>query len=300
MLSRCPKRAAGAGVETMKKRILILAGVGAVSMVVTIALILAVEADHNDKINGFFDALWWWVVTSTTVGYGDIVPVTPVGRVVAMFAILTGFYLYTNFVALVAESVHEFTERHAKGRVPVTIKGHILICEYTAMADELIQGLPSIDELKDVPVVVATDLVGQNPYPQHLYVSGVPINPAVLKQANCAHASMVFIFANFRFADPDVKTLHIASRVREQNPGAAIFVEMVDDNSELLKFVPGGLIVIPSRRVMEYVLKHVPFNPLEWVDEEKRKELVEMARGFGRRKKAARNGESKTDAAKNS
>ncbi len=284
----------------MKKRIWILAGVGAVSMVVTIALILAVEADHNDKINDIFDALWWWVVTSTTVGYGDIVPITPTGRIVAIFAIITGFYLYTNLVAIVAESVHEFMERHAKGRVPVTIRNHILICEYTAMADELIQGLPAIDELKDVPVVVATDLVGQNPYPQHLYVSGVPINPAVLKQANCAHASMVFIFANFRFADPDVKTLHIASRVREQNPGAAIFVEMVDDNSELLKFVAGGLIVIPSRRVMEYVLKHVPFNPLEWVNDDKRVELIEMARGFRSRKKSPRGGKSKANATKDS
>ncbi|MDZ7836269.1 MAG: potassium channel family protein [Alkalibacterium sp.] len=38
----------------------------------------------------FIDSLWWAFVTSTTVGYGDISPTTAIGRLTAMFLMLTG------------------------------------------------------------------------------------------------------------------------------------------------------------------------------------------------------------------
>lgn len=267
----------------MKTRICILIGVGTASLIIGITLIMAVEADQNPGITTLFDAFWWWIVTSTTVGYGDVVPITKTGKVIAIFSIIIGFYLYTNVVAIIAESVHNFFERHNKGTAQINEKNHILICEYTAMADELIQNLPKIPELANFKVVVATDLVQQNPYPENLFVSGVPINPATLKRANCDSAKMVFIFANFRFADPDVKTLHIASRVKDQNPDVPVFVEMVEEDSSLLKHAPDDLIVIPSRQVMEHVLQHVPFNPLEWLDEEQRKEILSVK--FKKRKR---------------
>lgn len=42
------------------------------------------------SIETFSDALWWAVVTTTTVGYGDISPETPVGRILAVILMLTG------------------------------------------------------------------------------------------------------------------------------------------------------------------------------------------------------------------
>lgn len=40
--------------------------------------------------NSFFDALYWATVTLTTVGYGDLIPVTDVGRIVSMVSSLFG------------------------------------------------------------------------------------------------------------------------------------------------------------------------------------------------------------------
>lgn len=42
------------------------------------------------SINTFSDALWWAIVTTTTVGYGDISPTTPIGRVLAVTLMLVG------------------------------------------------------------------------------------------------------------------------------------------------------------------------------------------------------------------
>lgn len=60
------------------------------------ALIMFNAEPHVDPASGkvtfnsFFDALYWATVTLTTVGYGDICPVTDTGRVVAMLSSLFG------------------------------------------------------------------------------------------------------------------------------------------------------------------------------------------------------------------
>jgi voltage-gated potassium channel len=48
------------------------------------------EADKNPNVRGVWDCFWWAVVTITTVGYGDVYPVTDGGRVLAMFLMLGG------------------------------------------------------------------------------------------------------------------------------------------------------------------------------------------------------------------
>lgn len=258
----------------MKSRLQILIGVAVTSLVVSMVVMTIAEKGSNPQVETLFDVFWFWVVTSTTVGYGDIIPLTVAGRVVSIFAIVAGFYIFTSLIAIVAESTRALAERKVTGRAPVRFSGHILICEYTAMADELIHSLPRIPELAGYPVVVATDLVERDPYPQHTFVRGVPINPAVLRQANCAGAAMVFVFANFRFADPDVKTLHIASRVRDQNPDALVFAELVDTSGELTKYAPPDVVLVSSRQAMEHVLRKVPVNPLEWVELGRRAEVL--------------------------
>jgi voltage-gated potassium channel len=240
----------------MKKKMLLLLWVATVSLAVTTFLFWHFEHGQNPKVHYALDVIYWWVVTSATVGYGDIVPVTWQGQLVAMVAIITGFFVFANAVAMVAETVHGYLDRRAMGKAQVEARNHIVICEYTAVADELVQSLPLCPELKDKEVVIISDLVQQNPYPQYHYVSGVPINPATLKMGNTQYADYVFVFANLRFGDPDVKTLHIASRVRHLNPRATIFVEMVDPQHKLMEHAAvKGLIAMDSHEMMEYVLR---------------------------------------------
>jgi voltage-gated potassium channel len=66
-------------------------GLFAAAMVVTSSWI-AYTADKatNPEFGSYGDALWWGIVTLTTVGYGDIVPETTKGRFAGVFLMLTG------------------------------------------------------------------------------------------------------------------------------------------------------------------------------------------------------------------
>jgi voltage-gated potassium channel len=66
------------------------------------ALILAVEEGGGGSIDSFGDALWWAVTTVTTVGYGDMFPVTPAGRGIAAFLMVAGIALFGVLTANVA------------------------------------------------------------------------------------------------------------------------------------------------------------------------------------------------------
>ena len=65
--------------------------------------VLDVEQEAPDaQITTFGEALWWAFVTSTTVGYGDLYPVTAAGRVVAVGLMLLGIALLGAVTASMA------------------------------------------------------------------------------------------------------------------------------------------------------------------------------------------------------
>lgn len=78
----------------------------------------------NDK--SLFDAFWWSMVTLTTIGYGDIYPITPMGRVVAMFLMMVGIGLLSVSTAGVAAYLVRFDQ--IEQLRTFRLKDHVVIC----------------------------------------------------------------------------------------------------------------------------------------------------------------------------
>jgi voltage-gated potassium channel len=76
--------------------------------------IYLLETGVNKNITHFGDAVWWSIVTTTTVGYGDISPVTAGGRVIAAFLMITGIGLLGALTANFANHWAEFFEAGAQ------------------------------------------------------------------------------------------------------------------------------------------------------------------------------------------
>lgn len=63
------------------------------------------EQGQNDNISNLGDAVWWAIVTMTTVGYGDVYPVTGEGRIAAGILMILGIAFFSFLTATLTASI---------------------------------------------------------------------------------------------------------------------------------------------------------------------------------------------------
>ncbi len=93
------------GREVLKKRAASMAfGFAGFTLVTSaVAFTLAEDVGESGRVRSFFDALWWSAATITTVGYGDIYPVTAAGRIIAVFTMVVGVSTLAVVTARIAQ-----------------------------------------------------------------------------------------------------------------------------------------------------------------------------------------------------
>jgi voltage-gated potassium channel len=94
--------------RTLLGCVVILAGV----VLLFASLLYAIEHDvQPEKFGTIPHAMWWAVVTLGTVGYGDVVPITPLGKAVAAFAVIGSFVMIALPVAIIATAFADEVRR---------------------------------------------------------------------------------------------------------------------------------------------------------------------------------------------
>ena len=130
---------------TKKFEFLILLMFASIVIFVSSVLIYVMEANNPDSpINTLFEAVYWSIVTISTVGYGDITPVTSEGRIVAMLVITAGIavlaFTTSIVVSALTEKLDEIKEIKTIENIR-KIKKFYLICGYENVAQEVAQKL---------------------------------------------------------------------------------------------------------------------------------------------------------------
>jgi len=97
------------------------------------AVLLFEENAKNSNIHNYPDALWWAIVTVTTVGYGDRYPVTGGGRTVAVILMLVGIGLIGVLTATVASV---FIKEHTDANKEEIKKGHASLGQQLAVISD--------------------------------------------------------------------------------------------------------------------------------------------------------------------
>ena len=76
------------------------------------SLLYAIERDvQPEKFGTIPLAMWWAIVTLGTVGYGDVVPATPLGKLITVFAIIWGFAMIALPVAIISTAFADEVRR---------------------------------------------------------------------------------------------------------------------------------------------------------------------------------------------
>lgn len=102
---------------------------------IIIASCLVYFAEHleNPQFSSIPATLWWAVVTLTTVGYGDMIPITPLGKTFSTFILLAGVALFALPAGIITTG---FIEEMRHSRKHRTIKcPH---CQETVDVDEIL------------------------------------------------------------------------------------------------------------------------------------------------------------------
>ena len=77
-------------VNVFKKQKKILTAVATMAVAYVLVSALVIYNVEPESFETFFDAIYWATISLTTVGYGDIYPITPIGRIVTMISSVFG------------------------------------------------------------------------------------------------------------------------------------------------------------------------------------------------------------------
>ena len=193
------------------------------------------EYNHNPNMDSIDDALWWGFVTSTTVGYGDIYPVTTPGRIIAMIVMLIGIGIFGFITASVASIFVEKNLKKGMGLLDVNFKEHIIIIGWNSRSKSIIEEL--INEDEDINIVII-DRIDSNPYNSKniSYIKGDAWSDKVLERSNIKHAKIAIVLGDKKCDTNemiDAKSVLICLAIDRLNPDIHLVTEVTDHENVL-------------------------------------------------------------------
>ncbi len=191
-------------------------------------LVYVESASSASGIKTVFDALWYSIVTLTTVGYGDISPVTPWGKLVSIIFIISSLGVLGYLVSKTSEYFTYIREKKKMGLNGTDYEGHIVLIGWNGfsrlVAEELLHA-----EKKVAVVIDKMEILEriQEMYGKTFYLLFSDYrNFETLKKAGITRSAAVFI--NF---ENDTEELVYILDLKKTFPGLK-YVVMVE-NSEL-------------------------------------------------------------------
>ena len=123
-------------------------------MVVSSLLMYAIEHDAQPQVfKNAFSGLWWAVATLTTVGYGDIYPVTAIGRIIGAFIALLGIAAVAIPTGIISSGL---IERMSSGN-----GGECSLKDAHASAQAISERLATLDSLLEGHAITSEEYATQ-------------------------------------------------------------------------------------------------------------------------------------------
>lgn len=154
-----------------------------------------VEGKTNPDVHNPFDAVWWTIVTLTTVGYGDTVPSTILGKVVAIMLMLSGVVLMAVFAGVMSQTMvgYLLDVREERVRMSSTVN-HFIICGWNSRGTMVVEELSHL--APDEEIIIFADIEEPLNLPESAtYLRGNPTKESEWEKVRLSMATNVVVLA---------------------------------------------------------------------------------------------------------
>lgn len=213
------------------------------------------------------DALWWSIVTMTTVGYGDITPRSELTRMLVGYpTILLGVVFVGYVLSDISTKLFELNRTRRRGLKKMRDKNHLVIVRYVGEAR--IRNI--IDELErdhseyHDNIVLIDDRVKEIPSTLRVhFIYGDPAFHETLLKANLPHAKAVIVFRQpeLNEAEADLKNIAAVLALRAVAPKVPIIVECADPAYQPLLMKAGSTHTVCLEGIRERIIVQELLDP---------------------------------------
>jgi len=151
--------------------------------------IVATLLFHLCEHVSLFDAFYWSVTTTTTVGYGDIVARTAIGKIASIAVMLSGIGILGLLLASFTDILIE-TSLKRRHRIRSFMEGHVIVCGWDNKLEIAVKELLAtgrevvvVADVADIPLV----------HEKLIFIKGDPSEDENLKRANVEKAAFALI-----------------------------------------------------------------------------------------------------------
>lgn len=258
----------------MKNRrvLIIVAALAAVWLASSLGAFFLEQGDTNANIKTIGDGLWWGVVTFLTVGYGDRFPVTPEGRMVGVFLMMSGVAATGILTARISAWFLEEAILARRRNVDDRIKNHFIICGWRDDMKDLLEHMVGNETgmAAEQVVIVANvsrekidEIREDKRYEKVNFVGGDFFRVDILQQAFPDRASRVLILADRAPSqsgvipspeEADARTIMAATALGKLAKTAFVTAEIIDPNLSSYLRMAGVTDIIYTRQYSRLLL----------------------------------------------
>jgi voltage-gated potassium channel len=192
--------------------------------------IIIFESGNIDTIG---DAIWWTIVTITTVGYGDFFPLSLPGRILAVIIMFFGIGLISVLTGSISSIFTTKKIMEGRGLENLKLKNHIVICGWNSNVEKVLSNIAKLSsEGEDVKIAMINDM-GEDQMNGIIarfksdtlkihFVRGDHALEAILNKACIEHAKSAIIISDDTVENDDDKTILTVLTIKNKLPNLKV------------------------------------------------------------------------------
>lgn len=211
-----------------------------------------------------FDGVWWAVITGSTVGYGDFVPESVLGRIIGIFLIIAGGGVVTFYMAKVSASTVRYEQDLSSGKVNYKGSDHVIIVGWNERTKKLLEMVEK--HTSNEKIVLIDSTLKQIEFSKHHvhFIKGDVSEDDTLLSANIKGARKVIITSDpsKKEQQADQTSILATVAVKGLNPNTFIITEILTRQQVTNAKRAGADTVIRSNDFMSTLFYHEMYREM--------------------------------------